>query len=87
MSHNLKDLKRQARAGIIVAQCTLVEMTYKNAEWLEDTILHPGILKIGNKEKKLTLLETSTPFCSTNLNEFGYPTTDTKERNGNFQDN
>ncbi len=66
-------IKYLARQGNVEAQATLDEMITKE-EWLEDLILDRKIVKIGIKEKEITLPQTYGGFDRTDINQFGYPT-------------
>ena len=69
----IKDLVQQNNAE---AQVTLNEMTDTSvgkAEWLEDLILHKTRLKIGTKEKRLSLPDKDGRFDRAGINGFGYP--------------
>ena len=75
----IKDLAGQGNAE---AQATLDEMVNTKAEWLEDLILNKNKVKIGNKNKQLTLLQTDGRFDRADMHELGYPAN--VKQNGEF---
>lgn len=75
-------IKELAQNGNPEAQATLDEMTNTKAEWLEDLILDKTRLKIGTKERALTLPDKDGRFDRADINEFGYP--DRVKQKGEF---
>src|SRR3989338_5438747 len=69
-------IKELVQQGNPEAQVTLNEMTDTSvgkAEWLEDLILDKTKLKIGTKEKRLSLPDKDGRFDRAGINGFGYP--------------
>ncbi|HLD79295.1 MAG TPA: hypothetical protein VJA18_01935 [Candidatus Nanoarchaeia archaeon] len=69
-------IKELVQQGNPEAQVTLNEMTDTSvgkAEWLEDLILDKTRLKIGTKEKRLSLPDKDGRFDRQDINECGYP--------------
>ena len=69
-------IKELAQNGNAEAQETLNEMTNTStgkAEWLEDRVLDKTRLKIGTKEKRLSLPDKDGRFDRQDINECGYP--------------
>jgi len=55
------------------AQATLNEMTDTKTEWLEDLVLTGKKVKIGTKERKISLAKDNGYFNRIDVGEFGYP--------------
>ncbi len=69
-------IKNLADQGNAEAQATLDEMTNAStgkAEWLEDLILDKTRLKIGTKERRLSLPDKDGRFDRADISEWGYP--------------